>query len=46
MKDEVLWERAIATVSRNEHLPEEKFTDAEWAKVDKLYELLLKKENN
>jgi hypothetical protein len=46
MKDEVLWERSIDTVSRNEHLPEEKFTDAEWAKVDKLYELLLKKENN
>jgi len=36
-KDEELWGRAKAAVSRNEHKPESKFKDSDWAKVNALF---------
>lgn len=44
-KDEELWARAKSAVTRNEHIPEAKFQDRHWAKVNALYQIINKKKN-
>jgi hypothetical protein len=40
MDEKDIWDSAIETVSRNEHLPEDKFKEEEWDKVKALFEIL------
>ena len=37
-KEEKLWERAKDAVSRNENVPQNKFKDEHWARVNALFQ--------